>query len=109
MRGAIVVVGVLGCIGTPRVGLLPPLNDPTRTRDPDPTRPLVETAPPSWTNEGAKPVAGELGPVGAGVTASALLLWIFGGASPLLGIYGTFDENRLLEPTRTRRRRVTRP
>ena len=83
----------LACGGTTRFSLLPPVH--ASSRDPNPTRPLVEpeVAPPRSENDGRTPKSpGLIGNVDAAVSGSAVLSWLLGGAAPLVGIYGTFDE-----------------
>ncbi len=94
------------CVGcrAAKFALLPSINSPGSSRDPDRTRPLVENDQPApyTTTESAPgrapddPV--ELGPVAGGVTTSAALLWLLGGAAPFLGVFGTFEENDLARP-----------
>jgi hypothetical protein len=80
-----------GCGGNTRFGLLPGIRQ--AGRDPDPTRPLVETqvAPPR-AEDGGRPRSVVIGKVDVAVSGAAVLGWLLGGAAPLVGAYGTFDE-----------------
>jgi hypothetical protein len=80
-----------GCGGNTRFALLPPLQQ--SVRDPNPTRPLVETqvAPPR-DEDGGRPRSAVIGKVDAAVSGASVLVWLLGGAAPLVGAYGTFDE-----------------
>ena len=82
-----------GCGGTTRFALLPPLQ--TSVRDPNPTRSFVETqvTPPKDAGDGrSRRSPGVIGSIDAAVSGAAVLSWLLGGAAPLVGIYGTFDE-----------------
>jgi hypothetical protein len=82
-----------GCGGTTRFSLLPGMRN--SSRDPNPTRPLVETptAPPRNDGESRSPRSpGVIGKVDTAVSGAAVLSWLLGGAAPLVGVYGTFDE-----------------
>jgi hypothetical protein len=88
-----------GCGTAARISLLPPVE--LSSRDPNPTRPLVETqvAPPRNEDDGRpRRYQGMIGPVDAGVSSAAVLAWLLGGAAPLLGIYGTFEETSWFQP-----------
>lgn len=102
MKALLLVMLVSAC-GTAKFALLPRAQ--YNSRDPDLTRPLV----PSPGNEprpeaGAAPSRGKspgeilVGPISASVTGIAVLGWLLGGAAPLIGIYGTFDENAIADP-----------
>ena len=90
---------LLSACGAAKYALLPGAQ--YSTRDPDLTRPLV----PSPGNEprpenGKAPSKGTpgeimIGPISATVTGAAVLGWLLGGAAPLIGIYGTFEENAI--------------
>ncbi|MBS1119214.1 MAG: hypothetical protein H6Q90_1442 [Deltaproteobacteria bacterium] len=85
------------CIGPAKLSLLPPLSMQP-PRDPDPTRPLVATPGSAPTGEGtAGTASASVGPVGVGVTGAAVMSWLLGGARPLVGFYGAFDENAAFE------------
>lgn len=86
------------CGGTARFALLPGMRN--ASRDPNPTRPLVETptAPPRSDHESRSPRSpGVIGKVDAAVSGAAVLSWLLGGAAPLVGVYGTFDETSWFE------------
>ena len=97
MKNLVVLAMLLTACGAAKYALLPRAQ--YGTRDPDLTRPLV----PSPGNEprpenGAAPSRGTpgeimVGPISASVTGAAVLGWLLGGAAPLIGIYGTFEEN----------------
>lgn len=99
---ALMLVVAAGC-RVARYALLPPIN--SSSRDPDRTRPLVENyePPPYSTRESAPgrapddpieiPVPG--GSIAGGVSAAAALLFLLGGAAPLIGVFGEFEENDL--------------
>ncbi len=99
----VILAVLLSACGAAKYALLPG-NPQYGTRDPDLTRPLV----PSPGNEprpeaGAAPSRGTpgdimIGPVSATVTGIAVLGWLLGGAAPLVGLYGTFDENTIVDP-----------
>jgi hypothetical protein len=96
----LVLLGSLacGCVRAAKLALLPPVMS-QNARDPDLTRPLVATPSSAPAGEGGPSMAtGSVGPVGAGVTGATVLSWLLGGAAPLVGIYGTFDENALFDP-----------
>jgi hypothetical protein len=81
------------CGGTTRFSLLPGIRN--SSRDLNPTRPLVETptAPPRSGSESRSPTSpGVIGKVDAAVSGAMVLSWLLGGAAPLIGAYGTFDE-----------------
>lgn len=79
--------------------LLPPINNPGSSRDPDRTRPLVESyEPPPYSTKESSPGRPpddpiQVGPIAGAVSASSLLLFLLSGAAPLLGVHGTFEEN----------------
>lgn len=80
------------CIGRPRIGLLPrtpapPPHEPTATLVTNPGAQRTDIAPPLRT-----PIAES-----ASLSLATLLLWAVGGPLPLIGVFGTFDENRLVE------------
>jgi hypothetical protein len=82
---------------------MPSINNPGSSRDPDPTRPLVENAPsPYSSTEQAPGTAPQdplpIGPIAGGVSAATALLVLLGGAAPLIGVFGTFEENDLARP-----------
>jgi len=92
---------VAACVSA-RAALLPGAT--WRSNDPNPTAPLVETVPPEnvpvaerRARERLAEGAVQVGPVtvGLGLSTAAALGQLFGGGSPLLGIYGFFDENLL--------------
>lgn len=94
---------VASCVSA-KAALLPSAS--WRSNDPNPTAPLVETMPPEnvpvaerSARERLAEGAVKVGPVsiGLGLSAAAALGQLFGGGSPLIGIYGIFDEN-LLDP-----------
>ncbi|MDQ3370480.1 MAG: hypothetical protein M3680_34100 [Myxococcota bacterium] len=86
-----------GCLGPAKLALLPPIQSGP-TRDPDPTRPLVETpSMPAEQGTTRSPPPGTIGPVSVATSAASVLGWLLGGARPLIGIHGTFDENAAFE------------
>ena len=101
---ALVLVVGAGC-RVAKYALLPPINSPGSSRDPDRTRPLVESyePPPYSTRESAPgrpaddpveiPIPG--GVIAVGTTAATALLFLLGGAAPLIGVFGEFEENDL--------------
>jgi len=99
-RIVLLLVLCVGCRAA-RYALVPGMNSPGSTRDPDRTRPLAETyeAPPWSTTESepGRPAADPLpiGPVAGGVTAATALLFLLGGAAPLIGVFGELEENDL--------------
>ena len=98
----LLVVGA-GCRAA-KYALLPGMNNPGSSRDPDRTRPLVENyEPPPYSTKEAAPGRApddpvEIGPIAAGTSASTVLLFLLGGAAPLVGVFGTFEENDLSRP-----------
>ena len=93
LLGIALCAAAAGCRTAARIALLPPVQ--TTARDPNPTRPLVETpqAPPWSEDHGRAPRSpATIGPVDAAVSGAAVLTWLLGGAAPVIGVYGTFDE-----------------
>jgi hypothetical protein len=102
MMKLVVLAMVLSACGPAKFALLP--RGHYNSRDPDLTRPLVPTPGTEPRPEaGAAPSRGTpgeimVGPVSASVTGAAVLGWLLGGAAPLIGLYGEFDENHLVDP-----------
>jgi hypothetical protein len=89
----IAISAAAGCGGSTRFALLPPLQ--TSVRDPNPTRPLVETqVTPQKSDDGGRSQRspGVIGSIDTALSGAAVLSWLLGGAAPLIGVYGTFDE-----------------
>lgn len=87
----IAISAAAGCGGTTRFALLPPVQ--MSVRDPNPTRPLIETQVTPPKDAGHTPrSSGVIGSIDAAVSGAAVLSWLLGGAAPLVGVYGTFDE-----------------
>ncbi|HEU0030701.1 MAG TPA: hypothetical protein VFQ53_08710 [Kofleriaceae bacterium] len=97
MRGLVIAIVLAGC-GPAKLALLP-MGTQQSPRDPDLTRPLVETpaSSPHSEHQATRAPAASGPAVDAGVSAAAIASWLLGGAAPLVGIYGTFDENRMFE------------
>ena len=102
MMKPVVLAMILSGCGAAKYALLP--RGSYNTRDPDLTRPLVPSPGNLQRPEaGAAPsrsLPGDvsIGPVSLSVTGAAVLGWLLGGAAPLVGIYGEFDENHLVDP-----------
>lgn len=99
---ALVFVLCAGCRAA-KFALLPPMNNPGSSRDPDLTRPLVETAPAPYSSAESAPGRApddpvEVGPIAGALSASAVLLFLLGGAAPAVGLVGTFEENDVAAP-----------
>ncbi len=96
------LVLLAGCmVGPARIGLVPRMAPIGQSPDPDPTRnPVEQGLGPSEANPQENVQARDPLPIGkrlsGAVSASALLFWVSTGKSPLLGIYGTFDETGLV-------------
>lgn len=87
-----------------RVSLLPrtpapPPDDPTATLVTNPGAQRTDVAPALRT-----PTAES-----ASLSLATLLLWAASGARPFIGVFGTFDENRLVESPPARARELTEP
>ena len=100
MRYAIVLVALLaGCVTAAKVALLP--HAAWTSNDPSPTAPLIEQLPdsavPAYERK-ARETIGDVGTVGAAVAGAAALGWLLGAAAPLVGTYGTFEEEALFDP-----------
>ncbi|MBA3454332.1 MAG: hypothetical protein H0T42_14665 [Deltaproteobacteria bacterium] len=99
-RIALLLVLCAGC-RVAKLALLPPINSPGSSSDPDRTRGLVETyEPPPWSRTESSPGRPPddpvpVGPIAGATSASATLLFLLSGAAPLIGVYGTFEENDL--------------
>lgn len=99
----VILAVVLSACSAAKYALLPG-NAHYGTRDPDLTRPLVPTPGteprPEAGKAPSKGTPGEImvGPISATVTGVAVLGWLLGGAAPLVGLYGTFDENAIVDP-----------
>jgi hypothetical protein len=98
----LLVLGGCIAIGPTRIGLMPPMAPIGSSRDADPTR------VPSQTNQPGGPESGDegetptdpvtIGPISGAVTGTSFLLHYLTGMRTFLGVYGTFDENRLVAP-----------
>lgn len=94
---------VAGCmVGPAKLGFMPRMAPVGASRDPDPTRVPGEQGLESAAAQGhpeanmrtKDPVP--LGKFSSAVSGSALLYWVATGKTPLLGVYGTFDETGLV-------------
>jgi hypothetical protein len=95
----IALVSLAGCVTAAKVALMP--RAAWTSNDPSPTAPLVEQLPDSATpayERKARETLGDVGTVGVGVAGAAALGWLLGAAAPLIGTYGTFEENALFDP-----------
>lgn len=79
-------------------------------RDADPFAPLSPPAA-SRAPEGKAPtVSTAAGKVDVGVSAAAMLVNVFGGGGFLFGVYGTFEETKVVAPERApERKRAASP
>ena len=99
MRWIALLLAICAGCRTGRLALLPRLHDPGSSRDPDLTRPLVESyEPPQYSTKESSPGRApddpiEVGPIAGATTAATVLLFLLSGAAPLIGVYGTFEEN----------------
>jgi hypothetical protein len=106
------------CAGAPGCGtglaLLTPIAPSADARDPDPTRSIVPaTRPTEPTAPDPDRGAEEAGAVVAAgardrvlASAASAAAWLIAGARPLIGWFGTFEENALVEDVSVRRRRA---
>ena len=88
-------------VGPAKIGFMPRMAPIGQSPDPDPTRnPTEQGLEPSAAHPEENARAQDPLPIGkriaGGVSAAALLFWVSTGKSPLLGIYGTFDETGLV-------------
>jgi hypothetical protein len=104
MPWLVVLACAVGACGSSRLSLLPPIST-QNPRDPDPTRPLVETPANQPPREGysERAATAKLGPLAAGPSAAAALVWLFSGKPPLIGLFGTFDENAAFDRSAAQR------
>lgn len=102
-RSGFLLVFAAGCmVGPARLGFMPRMAPIGESRDPDPTRVPgeqgLESAAAQGHPEANAPVKDPLplGRFSTAVSGSALLFWVATGKTPLLGVYGTFDETGLV-------------
>lgn len=102
-RSVLLLLALGGCIaiGPTRIGLMPPMAPIGESRDQDPTR------VPDATNRPGGPAGDEgeaptdpvtVGPISGTVTGVTFLLHLVTNMRTFVGVYGSFDENRLVEP-----------
>jgi hypothetical protein len=107
------------CASAPGCGtglaFLTPITPAANARDPDPTRSIVAATRPTEptaadpdreVEAGGLVVAGTRDRVLASAASAAA--WVVAGARPLIGWFGTFDEDALFEGVSVRRRRADR-
>lgn len=90
-RVAALLVICAACNGSTRFALMPGIRQ--SSRDPNPTRPLVEQPPPRPENGKASRPVGVVGRFDAALSGASILARVLGAGGLLVGAYGEFDES----------------